>query len=138
MNDFSEKVFGEFENEIKLYYCGKRYRSIAHGYGPYIKNQYLIYYIKEGKATLFLPGKEPVIISKGFFVNFPESGARYQCEEDTPWTIKWIIVDGKAIENYLSLFGITKEKPYMTLNDEYEVENIFDEMYEIFDKNTIS
>lgn len=138
MNTFEEKVFDEFENEIKLYYCGKRFRSISHRYGPYEYKRYLIYFIKEGRAELTLDDGKAITLSKGFFVNFPESGACYSCEEGTPWTIKWIVADGIIIERYLSLLGITREKPYIPLKEESNVESIFDEMYEYFDKNLLS
>ena len=48
-----EKVFNEFENEIKLFYCGKRVRSISHKYGPYTQDRYLIYFIKDFLISLY-------------------------------------------------------------------------------------
>jgi len=138
MNTFEEKVFDEFENEIKLYYCGKRFRSILHRYGPYEQERYLIYFIKEGRATLTLENQKTMTLSKGFFVNFPKSHSSYCCEERIPWTINWIMADGTIIEKYLSLLGITRERPYIGLNQSRNIESIFDEMYENFDKNNLS
>lgn len=138
MNFFEEKVFDEFGDEIKLYYCGKRFRSISHTYGPYDQNRYLLYFIKEGKATLTMENGKTVMLSKGFFVNFPQSNASYCCNEGSPWTIKWIMAEGVIIEKYLSLLGITRENPYMELNREQNIELIFDEMYEKFDKGNLS
>lgn len=138
MNTFEEKAFHEFENEIKLYYCGKRYRSISHQFGPYDRDKYLIYFIKEGRATLTTKDGVTLTLSKGFFVNFPESYAFYSCDEGAPWTIKWIMADGSMIEKYLSLLGITRENPFIELNEYHNVETVFDEMYENFDKEDLS
>ena len=138
MNPFEEKAFHEFENEIKLYYCGKRYRSILHQFGPYDKDKYLIYFIKEGRATLTTEDGKTLTLSKGFFVNFPESHTFYRCDEGTPWTIKWIMADGNMIERYLSLLGVTKENPFVALNTYHNVESVFDEMYDNFDKEDLS
>lgn len=138
MNSFEEKVFDDFENEIRLYYCGKRFRSISHSYGPYKIARYLIYFIKEGKATLELKDGRSLTLSKGFFVNFPESQATYRCEDGAPWTIKWIMAEGEMIEKYLSFLGITAEHPYIELKNECETEAVFDEMYEHFDKKALS
>lgn len=138
MNTFDEKVFTGFENELKLYYCGKRYRSISHRYGPYEQERYLIYYIKEGVAELKLGSKITEISATGFFVNFPNSNAIYRCKTNSPWTIKWIMAEGEIIEKYLDLLGITPENPYIKLDNSYDIEGIFDEMYDFFDKNTIS
>ncbi len=137
IKDFEEKEFEKFENEIKLYYCGKRFRSMAHSYGPYEIDRYLIYFIKEGKATLTLENGEILILNKGFFVNFPKSRTQYQCDENTPWTIKWIMVNGEIIGKYLSLLGITRQNPYIKLNESCNIEAIFDEMYEHFDKSLL-
>lgn len=138
MNLFEEKVFDEFVDEIKLYYCGKRFRSISHAYGPYDQDRYLIYFIKEGRATLTTKNNKTIILSKGFFVNFPQSYTSYCCDDGVPWTIKWIMAEGAILEKYFSLLGITRENPYIELNKEQNIESVFDEMYDKFDKNSLS
>ena len=138
MNGFEEKVFNEFENEIKLFYCGKRVRSISHTYGPYTQDRYLIYFIKEGEAEVFFENGSSINISEGFFVNFPNSHTIYRCKEGSAWSIKWIMASGNAIGKYLTLLGITKENPYIYLHERHQTEQIFDEMYTFFDKNTLS
>ncbi len=138
MKDFEEKVFNEFENEIKLFYCGKRVRSISHTYGPYNQDKYLIYFIKEGEAEVFFENGSSINISEGFFVNFPNSHTTYRCKEGSAWSIKWIMASGNAIGKYLTLLGITEENPYIPLHESHKTEQIFDEMYDFFDKNSLS
>lgn len=138
MNNFTEKIFDGFENEIKLYYCGRRLKNLSHSFGPYDRDTYLIYYIKEGTALLKCNGKETEISAKGFFVNFPNSQNTYRCKDNVLWSIKWIVVDGVMIEKYLSHLGITRENPFIKLKNSREVELVFDEMYENFDKNTLA
>ncbi len=138
MKDFEEKVFNEFENEIKLFYCGKRVRSISHTYGPYNQDKYLIYFIKEGEAEVFFENGVSINISEGFFVNFPNSHTTYRCKENSAWSIKWIMASGNAIGKYLNLLGVTEENPYISLHESHKTEQIFDEMYDFFDKNSLS
>lgn len=138
MNNWEEKVFRGFDAEIRLYYCGKRLRNIAHRFGPYNLDKYLMYFIKEGRATVTLAQGEKITLTSGFFVNFPHSLSRYKCDENSPWTIKWIMADGQVIEKYLEILGITRDNPYMMINDSHEIERVFDEMYENFDKNSVS
>ena len=71
MNNFEEKVFDSFENDVVLYYCGKRLHNYSHKFGPYSNDKYLIYYVKEGRAKLTLNGKETELSASMFFVNFP-------------------------------------------------------------------
>lgn len=133
MNYFEEKVFEGLESEIKLIYCGKRIHNLGHYFGPYTRDQFLIYYIKDGCATLELDGRETELSAKGFFVNFPNSKTVYRCTENVPWSIHWIAADGRILEQYLSLLGITRSNPFIRLNSYLEVEQIFEEMFEHFD-----
>lgn len=138
MKDFEEKVFDSFENDLKLYYCGKRIRSISHHYGPYDQDRYLIYYIKEGEALLQMQDREITMSAKGFFVNFPNSSTVYRCAEGAAWSIKWIMVDGQILEKYLGFLGITRENPFVVIEDGRAIEAVFDEMYELFDHSDIA
>ena len=138
MNDFTEKVFDEFENDLKLYYCGKRIYNFSHYFGPYDRDTYLLYYIKEGKALLQNQGEAITLSGNGFFVNFPQSRTVYRCVDKIPWSIQWIAVEGNTIEKYLQLLGITREQPFLPLSDGQPVEELFDEMYENFDKGTLA
>lgn len=137
MNQFDEKVFSEFENDLALHFCGKRIHNLSHHFGPYDRDAHLIYFIKEGKAVLKTE-KEPILLSaKGFFVNFPHSHSKYHCIDKIPWSIKWIEVGGAKIERYLELLGVTRENPYFPLTNPRPVEEIFDELYKRFDENLL-
>lgn len=137
-NSFEEKNFDEFPGELRLSYCGKRIGNIGHGFGPYERDEYLMYYIKEGEAVLTVDGRELLLAGEGFFVNFPHSGCAYRAKEALPWTIKWISVGGELVGRYLALLGITPEAPYMPLENGREVDLLLDEMYECFDRPAVS
>ena len=98
----------------------------------------MLYYIEEGSAVLYSSGKKQDISAKGFFVNFPNSQNIYHRKAGIPWTIKWIVVEGKMLKKQLSLAGITRENPYIPLKDSEEIEHLFDTMYEHFDKTDVS
>lgn len=138
MNDFQEKAFEVFDNDVRLYYCGKRLHNFGHHYGPYVNKEYLMYLVKEGKMTLFYNGKKTELIGPAFFVNFPNSQFFYECAKDVPFSIKWITATGKTIEKYLEFLGVTIFSPFFPLQETSAIENVFDEMYEFFDKRTTS
>ena len=138
MNTYEEKVFDVFENDIQLFYCGKRLHNLSHHYGPHDRDTYLLYYVKEGKAKLCINGREDMLTGPAFFVNFPNSQTEYTCIDNIPWSIKWMVADGAIIETYLSLLGITRNTPFLSLKDSQSIETVFDEMYELFDKGTLS
>ena len=138
VNIYEEKNYQGLESDLKLYYCGKRIKNKGHSFGPYNRNNYLLYYIKEGSATLISNGFKKKISAQGFFVNFPNSQNIYYSNNSSFWSIKWIVVDGKIIEHYLSLLGISRESPFMQLTGNNDIEHLFDEMYENFDKSNLS
>ncbi len=138
MNRCEEKQFSGFENDVQLYYCGKREHNYSHHFGPYDRDQYLLYYIKEGRARLSVNGHEVELCGQGFFVNFPHSLTEYHCVKHVPWSIRWVVVDGAMIERYLSLLNITRDMPYLPLWDGHAIEAVFDEMYALFEKETPS
>ena len=137
-NSFEEKNFDGLLGELHLSYCGKRIGNIGHGFGPYERDEYLMYYIKEGEAVLTVDGRELLLAGEGFFVNFPHRGCVYRAKEALPWTIKWISVGGELVGRYLALLGITPEAPYMPLENGREVDLLLDEMYECFDRPAVS
>ncbi len=138
MNAFEEKVFGGSLDDCELLYCGKRLGNLGHTYGPHTRDDHLIYYIKEGRARLLLGGREHELTGGSVFVNFPHSDARYLARPDEPWSIKWIAAKGQRLEEYLSLVGLTREAPARRLPRGEEIEWIFDEMYEEFDRSSLA
>ena len=137
-NNFEEKNFEGLDSNPRLLYCGKRIGNIGHGFGPYLRDDYLICYIKEGEAELTVNGRRLLLKSEGFFVNFPKSGGVYRAREVLPWSIKWISAEGELIGRYLEMLGITPNNPYIPLENGYEIEVLFDEMYKHFDRASVS
>lgn len=138
MNAFEEKIFGGPLDGCELLYCGKRMKNFGHAYGPHCREDILIYYIKEGSARLLLGDAEHTLSGGSVFVNFPHSDARYLARPDEPWSIKWIAAKGQRLEEYLSLVGLTREAPARRLARGEEIEWIFDEMYEEFDRSSLA
>lgn len=138
MNLWEEKRFRGAVGDFRLYYCGKRLHNIGHGFGPYDRDDYLIYYIKEGRAQLSLGGERRTLRAGQVFVNFPHSGCIYTTEEGEPWSIKWFSADGPQLADHLALLGLTPSSPVLSLSSPKEVEAVFDEMFEQFDRDTLA
>lgn len=138
MNAFEEKVFLGDGDDGRLLYCGKRLQNVGHAYGPHMREDLLIYCIKEGSARLFLEGQEHRLCGGSIFVNFPYSDSRYVSLPEKPWSILWIAARGIWIEQQLSKAGLTRACPYRPLSDALAVEAVFDEMYTHFDSPTPS
>ena len=138
MNKYEEKNFEGLDSDLMLSFCGKRMENIGHAYGPHMRDDYLIYYIKKGEAVLSSDNKRILLSGEGFFVNFPYSNYVYRSDETRPWSIKWISAKGELVERYLALIGVTRENPYIPLKNAHEIERLFDEMYDFFDRTSLA
>ena len=134
MNSFEEKTFGSGLDGCELLYCGKRMRNFGHSYGPHRREDFLIYYIKEGHARLRIGREERTLSGGDIFVNFPNSSVTYVASPEEAWSIKWISATGPRLESHLALVGLTRECPYRRAPHAQKIEELFDEMYEQFDR----
>ena len=77
----------------------RKYNDLIDKYSQeYNLDKYLMYFIKEGTAELTTRDGETITLGNGFFVNFPNNGFCYKCDDSSPWSIKWISVNGDIIE----------------------------------------
>ena len=138
MNLWEEKSNAGALDGWQLGYCGKRLRNVGHAYGPYDRESYLIYYIKEGRARLTVNGEERLLSGGSVFVNFPHSGCVYRTLEGEPWSIKWFSVNSLSLAGHLAAVGLTPESPVLPVTDGGVIEVILDELYESFDSDTLA
>lgn len=138
MELFEERRFVPFLSELRLYSCGRRIKNFNHCYGPHEKDRFLLYFVKEGSAELDFGGKKTVICENTFLVIFPKSQFGYVCRKNLPWSIKWLAVQGDALEGYLSLLGITPDKPYMSLKEPLELEKELDRLFDITKNSSLT
>lgn len=113
--------------DLNMYQCGIEACKPAHGYGPALRDHYLIHYILDGKGT-FLMDHKTYTLSKGQgFLIPPNKTTYYQAHSDTPWTYVWVGFHGLKAEAYLQKAGLTKNHPIFTYEGE-GLENYIKEM----------
>ena len=134
-NAFEERVFAEgIGGDVQLLYCGRREKNYSHAYPPHVPARYILTLVVEGEATMTLASGRTVSLKKGcFYAIFSQSGARYESRVDMPWSIKWVVMSGEAVEEYLALGGLTRESPVLALSSPEEVEGILDRLFRLFD-----
>ena len=139
-NSFEEKIFGEeVRGEIGLLYCGRRIKNARHSYPPHTSDRYILTLAVEGEAVMTLADGKKIVLKAGdFYVIYPKSGARYETSVDTPWSIKWLVASGAAVESYLSLVGFSREEPVRSLASPLDIEALFDRLFLLFSSYTPS
>jgi AraC-like DNA-binding protein len=129
--------FGGFE-EVRLIFCGKMRKSGGHKYDPHKRNHFLLSFIEEGSASFSIEGKEITLHKNCFYVMHPKSEMSYVADPNSPWSIAWIILQGNKIEEILNSLGLTRETPYVYLENIEKAKRILSELYEKTGKSTVS
>ncbi len=116
-------------NDLGMYHCGKRVRSLNHEYGPEVRNYYLFVLVNEGQADFF--HKSGVIRLKEHDLLVMCPGEKIHYVARTPWSIQWIGLYGKTVEKYMDLLSIDGSCPALTVTEYYEMERILDDLYQL-------
>lgn len=121
--------------DIGIYYCGKRIKTVGHSYGPKTRDHYLLVLVNSGKATLH--GKnERILKEHDLFVMCPGEKIHYTAL--TPWSIQWVGVYGKAVEEYMGRLNINGENPVISVPLYRELEAVLESLYQSADTPTAS
>ena len=117
--------------ELNMYYCGQRVKTLDHSYGPYIKNHILINFVVEGNATLYLNDKQFRIGKNQIFAMLPNSKVYYKADKGSLWSIKWIGIYGNLAYKYLEMLGIGYSNPVFHVKSPEKLENILDNIFKL-------
>ncbi|HJA94099.1 MAG TPA: AraC family transcriptional regulator [Candidatus Eisenbergiella merdipullorum] len=139
MTDYIEKRFNFiYPTELNMYYCGKRYRSENHIYGPAIRNHFLLVYIQEGTAVLSHKSSTHIMSPGHILCMFPDEKIYYKVSQNSPWSILWIGVYGKLVYDFLSLLDISPQKPIFKCPDPEYTESILEQILSSSEDTSLS
>ena len=116
-------------DELNLYYCGKRVKTLDHSYGPEVRQHYLLMYCVDGTAVC----KKDDEISFGahdLYVMFPNEKIHYVTPTGSYWTSWWVGVYGSLTDTLMEMLGVTKDNPFIHIRDNYTMECLMKEIYD--------
>jgi AraC family transcriptional regulator of arabinose operon len=89
----------------------------SYGFGPVIRDNYVMHYILNGEGTMYLGEKEFRVSDKQAFITPPHLVTHYHADESNPWSYIWIHFNGPKAVELLAKAGITKNHPILSPND---------------------
>lgn len=116
-----------FKNDIGMYYCGKRLETPNHTYGPEIRNHYLFVLVNKGTAILH-HDKQLKFGEHDLLVMLPNERIYYEALE--PWSISWLGLYGKTVNEYMDLLGITPQNPILHISLYNELGSVMEKIYD--------
>lgn len=100
--------------DLDIYSCGFHDCDPGYGFGPAIRNHFLIHYIIEGSGT-FKVGPKTYHLKKGDgFLICPDVLTYYEADSKDPWTYSFVGFRGVKAEPYLKQSGLTQDTPIFT------------------------
>lgn len=125
--DYTENSFNYiFPKDLNMYYCGTRFDTLNHSFGPAIRDHFLIAFIKQGRGILEVEDKKFELNSKNILVMFPNKRIYYNSYPGSIWTVKWLGLYGPLTYTYLEAIGVTSQNPIINLENTESIENIID------------
>lgn len=112
--------FTDFENlsgDFNIYEYGEEQCRSGYGFGPYIRQTYLLHYVYSGKGIFRAEGREFRLEAGQMFMIFPGQLTYYEADTSDPWLYRWIAFDGGFCDMLLRSAGISIENPVLTDND---------------------
>jgi AraC-like DNA-binding protein len=122
INEFSSA------NGLNLDYCGCEQCEPSYQFGPFIRKNYVIHVVNDGKGTYKVGDKEYKVMKGQAFLIYPKIETIYKADELEPWYYSWIGFHGYRCEEYLKNMGFTPENPVITLEHPEKLKVFFDKM----------
>lgn len=100
--------------DLKFYEAGIQDCSPGYGYGPIIRDKYILHYILSGEGELHLDGQIIPIHEKQAFIIPPGVLGYYRADMANPWHYIWVQFHGPKASEMLYRAGLTRKTPVFT------------------------
>lgn len=122
--------------DLNMYQCGMEQCSKGHGFGPAVRDHFLIHYILDGEGIFHMNNKQYNLTKGEGFLIPPNVITYYEADMENPWTYVWVGFHGLKAESYLQRANLTKENPiFRCYNDtlkNYVLEMIEDNKFSTY------
>lgn len=117
-------------SDMIYYHFGSQNCDPGYAFGPSVRNNYLIHYVRSGKGIFRSCGKEHVLRQGQGFLIVPGDITYYQADLDDPWHYSWIGFDGLKAQSILQQANLSEQSPIFTINNHAAMLQCFDMMEE--------
>lgn len=100
--------------DLRFYEMGRQKCTPGYGYGPIIRDKYILHYIISGEGRLEMDGKTFPVHANQAFVIPPGVLGYYEASMEQPWHYIWLQFHGPKAVELLQKAGITRKNPVFT------------------------
>lgn len=98
----SFKVSAPAQLPLVVYNVGFQKCSPGYGWGPGVRDHYLIHYVVSGKGVLTVNDQEIPLEAGAAFLIRPDVPVQYQADTQTPWEYYWVGFSGASAPLFLA------------------------------------
>ena len=117
LEDLQEAGSPKLGSLVSLDYCGSERCKPGYSFGPYVRENYVLHIITEGKGRLRIGDKTWLIEENQAFLLRPGTESVYQADWENPWSYCWVGFHGPRSENMVENMGFTREQNVIILKD---------------------
>jgi AraC family transcriptional regulator of arabinose operon len=108
----------------------------SYGFGPAVRDYYLIHFIRNGKGIYYYKDNQIEVCKDEFFLIPPNEVTYYESDKKEPWEYFWIAFNGVEAKHLLKKVGFSdgNRKLKYYLNDEF---CIYDMIYSLANRKIV-
>ncbi len=116
-------------DDVQLFEIGHHDCDPSYSYGPVVRNRYILHFVTSGRGMLRLGNREYQISAHQMFLIPSNALAFYQANDETPWSYKWLHIDGPKTIDFLNDLGLSITCPVLSLRENVaEIEQLLSDM----------
>jgi len=123
---FVTPICNENSFRMRVYSIGYSACRSGYGYGPAVRDKYLVHYIHEGCGIFTIDGQTYNLKAGQGFLIPPYKTTYYQADKRKPWTYYWIAFNGGETKELIYKAGLGKDKFTFSVKDDTEIMAVFD------------
>lgn len=104
--------------ELRVYHAGFDDCEKGYGFGPLIRDHYLIHFVVRGKGIFQNNRVKREIGPYEAFLITPNMTTYYEADSSDPWSYYWIGFHGREAGDMMKNLGLSSSNPVITFNQE--------------------
>ncbi|WFR59212.1 AraC family transcriptional regulator [Anaerocolumna sp. AGMB13025] len=118
--------------DLYVYQCGSLQCENGHGYGPAVRDHFLIHYVHSGKGIFKIDNTIYELKAGNGFLICPDIITFYKADDADPWHYSWIGFHGLKAEAYLKDSGLSLLHPVFEYTQDDFIDTCFYEMVDAY------
>ncbi len=118
-------------SDVTIYESGWETNTPKKGFGPYVRDYYLLHFVLEGKGTYTIGDKTFTVHKNQVFLIPPKRSTTYVADEAEPWTYFWIGFNSVQCKALMEACGFSENNYVLPFADTNWVKRQIRKLYSL-------